>query len=121
MTKYDYKVVAAPRRARRIRGIKTTQDRFAATIAETINKAAAEGWEFYRTETLPMDERQGMLKGRVETLQSLLVFRRALKAEAEAPTQRASGPVLRPPPALDGDGEDMPVILLNKSIGEKAD
>jgi hypothetical protein len=97
MTQYEYRVVAAPRRAMRVRGLKTSQERFAATVAEAINDAAADGWEFYRSETLPMDERQGMLKGRVEVLQSLLVFRRPLKGLGAAvePEARAA-PLLNP-------------------------
>ncbi|MEL6233514.1 MAG: DUF4177 domain-containing protein [Pseudomonadota bacterium] len=140
MTQFEYKVVAAPRRAKRVRGVKAPQDRFATTIADTINEAAADGWEFYRSETLPVDERQGMLKGRVEVLQSLLVFRRLTKAGRDAagsPTQPdratapdqtvaepaaepARGPVLRPPPSL-GDDEAVPVIRMGKPVSQTAD
>ncbi|MEM9198894.1 MAG: DUF4177 domain-containing protein [Pseudomonadota bacterium] len=138
MTQFEYKVVAAPRRAKRVRGVKAAQDRFAATIADTINEVAADGWEFYRSETLPVDERQGMLKGRVEVLQSLLVFRRLTKAARDAAAvsqldpatseqtltepaaERARGPVLRPPPSL-GDDDAVPVIRMGKPVSEAAD
>lgn len=119
MTLYEYRVVAAPRRAKRIRGMKASQDRFAATVSEVINDAAAEGWDYVRSETLPMEERQGMLKGRVEVLQSLLVFRRPLRGvQQEAQTRE---PSLRAPrPDAEDDGP-VPVIRLGKPLPEDAE
>lgn len=83
MTQYEYRVIPAPRRAKRVRGMGSSLERFAATVAETINDAAAEGWEFLRSETLPLEERRGLLRGRVEVLHSLLVFRRPLKGRSD--------------------------------------
>ncbi len=46
MTFYDYKVTPAPKQLKRIRGVSATADLFAATLAEAINAAAREGWEY---------------------------------------------------------------------------
>lgn len=103
MSEWEYKVVAAPRRARRVRGLATPADRFAATLAETIAAEAQGGWEYLRAETLPFETRPGMLSARVETMQGLLVFRRPrarLKVEepVRMPVLRAVEPVPDLPP-----------------------
>ncbi|MBN8194777.1 hypothetical protein JI667_22010, partial [Bacillus sp. NTK074B] len=46
---FEYKVVPAPVRAVRVKGLKTTAERFAHTVAESINAEAAGGWQFVRT------------------------------------------------------------------------
>ncbi|RMF37517.1 MAG: DUF4177 domain-containing protein [Alphaproteobacteria bacterium] len=113
MSGYEYKVIAAPRRAGRVKGARTDRDRFAATLTELINEVAVDGWEFYRSETLPQEVRPGMLKSRVERLESLLVFRRPLRSardaadslaarfplpgEAGAPVAPAAPPLPEPP------------------------
>lgn len=83
MTQYDYQVLPAPARGTKAKGVKTTADRFALTLAETLNAQAAEGWEFMRAETLPCEERSG-LTGKTTTFQHVLIFRRAATAEKEA-------------------------------------
>lgn len=85
MTQYDYQVLPAPTRGTKAKGVKTTADRFALTLAETLNTQAAEGWEFMRAETLPCEERSG-LTGKTTSFQHVLIFRRAATAEAETPT-----------------------------------
>ncbi|KPP86780.1 MAG: hypothetical protein HLUCCO07_13125 [Rhodobacteraceae bacterium HLUCCO07] len=75
MTGYDYKVVPAPRKARKIRRLKTPEARFAHVLQEVINEHAADGWEFQRVETLPVDERQGLTSTQT-VFRDLLVFRR---------------------------------------------
>ncbi|ARE39999.1 hypothetical protein RGUI_1858 [Rhodovulum sp. P5] len=84
MGKYEYKVMPAPERGRRVRGAKTTADRFAHVVEDTLNAMAAEGWEFLRAETLPCEERKG-LTGRSTSYQNLLVFRRDTAAAAKTP------------------------------------
>ncbi len=113
MQQYEYKVVPAPRRGEKARGVKRTEDRFARTLAEAINELAADGWEYQRAETLPCEERTG-LTGRVTNgFQSVLVFRRRLapavarpEPAAEQPVLRAAAPALAPAqrPASEGFG-----------------
>lgn len=80
----EYKVVPAPRRGVKARGVKTSEDRFALALAQALNDEAAEGWEFVRAETLPLDERSG-LTGTKTSMQNLLVFRRALTSDNALP------------------------------------
>ncbi|GAA0300990.1 DUF4177 domain-containing protein [Rhodovulum strictum] len=76
MTVYEYKVLPAPERGKRVKGTNGAADRFALALTEILNAMAAEGWEYQRAESLPCTERKG-LTGRIEVTQNLLVFRRA--------------------------------------------
>ena len=82
---YEYLVVPAPRHPPRIKGVRSAAERFAHAVAEVMNEAGREGWEYLRTDTLPMEARSGWIGGMTVTTQSLLVFRRAT-AEAAEPT-----------------------------------
>ena len=75
MSNFDYKVVAAPQSAGKHKGLKGV-DAFARTLEEVLTREAVDGWEFQRTETLPCEERAGMLGGREAMLRAVLVFRR---------------------------------------------
>lgn len=83
MQTYEYKAVPAPNRPKRVKGVKTTAGRFAALLTETMNDQAKEGWEYLRSDSLPVEEKPGLLKSRVETYHTILVFRRALKIAAK--------------------------------------
>ena len=76
MSVYEYKVVPAPVQGTKAKGVKTTQDRFALTLTEILNAQASDGWEYWRTDTLPCEERKG-LTGRETTYQNMLIFRRS--------------------------------------------
>ncbi|WP_430464515.1 DUF4177 domain-containing protein [Tabrizicola sp.] len=80
-SRYEFKVIPAPRRGEKARGAKTTEERFALALTETLNAMAAEGWDYLRAETLPVDERSG-LTGTKTSFQNMLVFRRSLEADA---------------------------------------
>jgi hypothetical protein len=86
MLRYEYKVVPAPRKGQRGKGVKGTDGKFAFALQSLMNEQGLQGWEYQRTDTLPCEERVG-LTGRTTTYQNLLVFRRALaeKAPAEKP------------------------------------
>ncbi|MDZ4395746.1 DUF4177 domain-containing protein, partial [Cypionkella sp.] len=85
MQRYEYKVIPAPRRGEKSRGVKTTEDRFALALTSVMNELGREGWDYIRADTLPVDERAGFT-GTKTTFQNVLVFRRVI--EAEAPTTR---------------------------------
>lgn len=80
---FEYRVIPAPNRGQKARGIRTPADRFANAIELKMNELAAEGWEYLRADTLPSEERQG-LKGRKTVYQSVLVFRRVQDVQAPA-------------------------------------
>lgn len=77
MTGFEYKVVPAPMRGLKAKGVKGTPARFANALETVMNEHGAEGWEYQRTDTLPVEERQG-LTGKATSFQNMLVFRRAL-------------------------------------------
>lgn len=104
MQTYEYRVVPAPKRAEKVKGLKTTQDRFAHGLTQLMNDLGRDGWEYQRADTLPCEERVG-LTGRTTTFQHMLVFRRALPgagtgvdAVAAAPTPVAPAPVVQAEP-----------------------
>lgn len=73
---YEYKVIPAPLRTVKVKGLSTPAERFAHMLEGAVNAEAGEGWEFLRAETLPCEERKG-LTGTAKSFQSVLVFRRA--------------------------------------------
>lgn len=85
MQRFEYKVVPAPKRGEKARGVKTTEDRFALALAQTMNALGTDGWEYLRADTLPCDERVGLTGSRTTYL-NMLVFRRAIADEAGAAT-----------------------------------
>jgi len=93
---FEYKVVPAPTRGKKAKGLKTRADRFAHALAEVMNELAAEGWDYLRTDTLPSEERQG-LTGRTTVFQNMLVFRRSAAA-----TENAGADAGPETPAIDG-------------------
>ncbi len=93
MVRFEYKAVPAPMRGTKARGVKTTEDRFALAITETLNEYAGNGWEFVRVETLPCESRRG-LTGTQVTDQSVIVFRRIKQTATATETKEASLPPL---------------------------
>lgn len=78
--RFEYKVIPAPRRGEKQRGVKTTEEKFALTLTAVMNALGAEGWDYVRADTLPVDERSG-LTGTKTSYQNMLVFRRVLGAD----------------------------------------
>ncbi|MFG5383471.1 DUF4177 domain-containing protein [Yoonia sp. R2-816] len=89
---YEYKVVPAPTRGLKAKGIKTAEDRFANALESAINELAADGWEYQRTDTLPCEQREGLMS-KTTVYQNMLVFRRARSAAARpAPAPQVAAP-----------------------------
>ena len=88
MPRYEFKVIPAPRRGEKARGVKTTEERFALALTALMNELGAEGWDYVRADTLPVDERSG-LTGTKTTFQNLLVFRREIATDAVRPEPQA--------------------------------
>lgn len=80
MQNFEYKVIPAPLRGKKAKGLKTTEDRFALAMTEVLNAQATEGWEYVRADRLPCEERSG-LTGKTTSTQNVLVFRRPLYGE----------------------------------------
>lgn len=75
MQTYEYKVIPAPARGEKDRGLKTGAEKFAHALGLAMNELAREGWEYWRAETLPAEERSG-LTSKTTVYHNLLVFRR---------------------------------------------
>ena len=82
MPNYEYKVVPAPKKGLKGKGIKGAEARFANAMMSVMNELGAAGWEYQRSDTLPCEERSG-LRGRSTTFQNMLVFRREIHVAAE--------------------------------------
>lgn len=73
--RYEYKVLPAPERGEKSKGVKGAEGRFATAVERVMNDMGARGWEYVRSETLPSEERSGL--GQTATVwRNLLVFRR---------------------------------------------
>lgn len=80
MQRFEYKVIPAPTKGDKARGVKATPDRFALTLTMLMNELGRDGWDYVRADTLPCEERVG-LTGSKTTYQNMLVFRRLITAE----------------------------------------
>ena len=100
---FEYRVIPAPTKGKKAKGVKTAEDRFALAMSDLLNEMAAEGWDYQRAETLPAEERKG-LTGKTSTFRNLLVFRRerawddvkdnASPVTTEVPPEESSAPAL---------------------------
>ena len=77
MADYEYKVVPAPDRAEKAKGLKTRSERFAHTLATVLNRMARDGWDYLGIEALPVRERR-LFGGSRSGVETVLMFRRAL-------------------------------------------
>jgi hypothetical protein len=90
MQQFDYKVIPAPQKGEKVRGLKTGAERFAHTLSELMNDMARDSWEFLRAETLPAEERTGFTSKAV-VQHALLVFRRPHDPDAAEATPKKRG------------------------------
>lgn len=104
--KTEYKVVPAPERAAKQRGLKGAA-LFAHSVEAVMNELAADGWQYLRADTLPQEERSG-LTNKTTTYRNLLVFQRLVAATPEAqstPTTVAPADEAKPNPAPDTEDD----------------
>lgn len=81
MIRYEYKVVPAPQRGRRVRGVKSQDARFAVALEELMNELGEGGWEYLRADTLPCEEKSGFAR-RSMVHKTVMVFQRPLRDPA---------------------------------------
>lgn len=82
---FEYKVVPAPKRGLKGKGVKGNEGRFANALQTVMNELGKDGWEYLRTDTLPAEEREGLM-GRTTVFQNMLIFRRSLAVSDPADT-----------------------------------
>lgn len=80
---FEYKTVAGPERGRKRKGCRTPSERVAATMQELIETEAAGGWEYLRTDLVPVEERAGIFSRRETRHCAVLVFRRERGATSD--------------------------------------
>ena len=106
MTYFDYKVVPAPRRTKKVKGVKTPEELFALTLTEVINEHARQGWEYLRSESLTAETPGGWFRRTRSAEHTVLVFRQPRETlgprlvaangdDAHGPTSER--PELKPP------------------------
>jgi len=124
MPRYEYKVIPAPQKGAKAKGVKTPEGRFATSIEQVLNEMGQQGWEYQRAELLPSEERSG-LTGSTTNWRNVLVFRRLVEAaatEAVAPdapsvedvaqAQPIPGPqAVKAPEAIAEDADEPPLTL----------
>lgn len=133
MTRYEYKIVPAPQKGTKAKGVKTPEGRFAVSIEQLLNQLGQEGWEYQRAELLPSEERTG-LTGSTVNWRNVLVFRRLLLADADLETakqddapqdvplaQPIPGPVSVTAPAAIAEAPQDPPLSLKPADAAKND
>ena len=76
---YEYKTVGAPEKGKRKRGLRSQSDRVAAAFDEILQDEVVGGWEYLRTDLLPVIESAGWFKRGHEVHRAVMVFRRPLR------------------------------------------
>lgn len=104
---YEYKCVGAPERPRKQRGARSRSDRVAVAMQEIITAEAVDGWEYLRTDLVPVEEKSGFFSRAHEVHRAVMVFRRD-QAPARPAAQRLSGTADRDTPMRDIPGRDAP-------------
>lgn len=96
---FEYKCVGGPERPRRLRGTHSRSDRVAVAMQEIIGAEAVDGWEYLRTDLVPVEEKAGIFSRPQEVHRAVLIFRREVGAVHPARMAQDHGAV--PGPARD--------------------
>lgn len=78
MSGYEFQVVPAPERVRKLTDLTKDQDKFCATVTDILTDMGLAGWEFVGAETLPYHSRRMFIFSRTEQ-KTCLVFRREIE------------------------------------------
>ena len=122
MPVYEYKVIPAPKKGQRSKGVRGSENRFAHALQSVMNDQAADGWEYLRNDTLPCEERKG-LRGKTTTYQNMLVFRRVIETSKAVPElETVESDVARGDPPLTKPVETAPLKLdaVDEPVTKKA-
>ena len=84
---YEYKIVPAPLKGQKSKGVRGRDAKFAHALSLVMNELGSEGWEYVRADTLPCEERTGITSKTTHYL-NMLVFRR-LTSESDTSSQPA--------------------------------
>ena len=119
MGNFEYKVIAAPEKGLKVKGVKSPADRFALALSERMNEMAADGWDYLRTDTLPSTERSGLTSTQT-VYRNVMVFRRPADSQ-----KAATAPIIEEiePEELSQDipEEDAPEEAATDDLGDHSD
>ena len=118
MSTYQYRVVPAPTKGRKAKGVKSAEARFSNAIEDLMNTMGAQGWEYQRAETLPSTERSG-LTGSTTEWRNVLVFRKPREEEVTsenlpllaAPVALASSQISDADATTQDNGDDVEIEM----------
>ncbi|PWK62089.1 DUF4177 domain-containing protein [Roseicyclus mahoneyensis] len=110
MPRYEYKLVPAPEKALKQKGLKGAAT-FAATLEDVLNEMGRDGWSYLRADTLPEEVRTG-LTSKTTVYRNILIFQRALPQDQPDPAA-ARATRRRLPPQDEEDDDTAPPALVN--------
>ena len=122
MADLEYKTIAAPRRAQKVKGVKGADERYAHTIGEIIDEQAAKGWRYLQADTFHFEEKNGFFSAARSVARTVLIFCRdraqpvAAQPPAAAPARRAAPAE----PAFSADAEPAPAAAPQLGGAERA-
>ena len=105
MSNLEYKVVPAPKKGVKSKGVKTPDARFAYALEQLMNDLGTDGWSYLRAETLPCETRSG-LTSHSTAYHNVLVFSRPVQQETPlleattAPSKTKPAPQITTDPAI---------------------
>jgi hypothetical protein len=91
---FEYKCVGAPERPKRLRGSWSRSDRVALAMQEIIDAEAVDGWEYLRTDLVPVEEKASFFSRTQEVHRAVLIFRRDAVGELRARPMLAAADAL---------------------------
>jgi hypothetical protein len=94
---FEYKCVGGPERPMRQRGT-SRSERVALAMQEIIGAEAVDGWEYLRTDLVPVEEKAGLFSRRHDVHRAVLVFRRERTAARPERQTLARGLAADPEP-----------------------
>jgi len=119
MSTFEFKTICAPRKALKVKGVKGADNRYAQTLTDVINAQSADGWEYFRAETLPVDEKSGIMGKTEEKYLSLLIFRRENIETYEDPALSPATIEELPDPMILQAPEIEPVVEIEVEVSEE--
>lgn len=96
---YEYKCVGAPEKGKRGKRVRTRSDRVATAMQEIIADEAVDGWEYLRTDLVPVEEKSGIFSRVQEVHRAVLVFRRMLPQQSRRLFEAPAGAPYHAPEA----------------------
>jgi len=102
---YEYKCVGGPERGKKAKSAKTRSDRVAVAMEEIIADEATDGWEYLRTDLVPVEEKTSFFSRTQEVHRAVMIFRRAIGPAPRrlfaAPQGADRAPMADPAPAYE--------------------